>query len=86
VTCGLSGGADSAALVALAVEAGCDVTAVHVHHGLRTSADHDADLAATIADRLGADFRVARVEVVAGSNLEARAREPPVVPRSAPTR
>jgi len=74
VTCGLSGGADSAALVALAVAAGCDVNAVHVHHGLRTSADHDADVAATIAERLGAGFRVARVEVAAGSNLEARAR------------
>jgi tRNA(Ile)-lysidine synthase len=60
--------------VALAVAARCEVTAVHVHHGLRTSADHDADVAATIAERLGADFRVARVEVAAGSNLEARAR------------
>jgi tRNA(Ile)-lysidine synthase len=74
VTCGLSGGADSAALVALALAAGCDVTAVHVHHGLRASADHDAEAAATIAERLGAGFRLVRVEVAAGSNLEARAR------------
>jgi tRNA(Ile)-lysidine synthase len=36
VVCGLSGGADSTALVALAVTAGCSVSAVHVHHGLRS--------------------------------------------------
>ncbi len=72
--CGLSGGADSSALVALAIAAGCDVTAVHVHHGLRDSADHDADLARTIAGRLGADFRVAHVDLDDGPNLEARAR------------
>ncbi len=49
VVCGLSGGADSTALVVLAIEAGCVVTAVHVHHGLRPGADHDADVAATTA-------------------------------------
>jgi len=74
VTCGLSGGADSTALVALAVAAGCDVTAVHVHHGLRASADHDAELAAKIAEHLGAGFRMTRVDVEPGANLEARAR------------
>jgi tRNA(Ile)-lysidine synthase len=74
VVCGLSGGADSTALVALAVEAGCVVTAVHVHHGLRPGADHDAEVAATNATRLGADFRIERVEVRDGPNLEARAR------------
>ncbi len=75
MTCGLSGGADSSALVALAVAAGCEVAAVHVHHGLRDSADRDADLARTIAERLGADFRVAHVDVTDGPNLEARARD-----------
>lgn len=75
VTCGLSGGADSAALVALAVAAGCDVTAVHVHHGLRSGADHDAEVAAAIAEQLGADFRTVRVDVANGPNLEARARD-----------
>ena len=74
VVCGLSGGADSTALVALAIEAGCVVTAVHVHHGLRAGADHDADVAATNAARLGAEFRIERVEVRDGPNLEARAR------------
>lgn len=74
VVCGLSGGADSTALVALAVAAGCAVTAIHVHHGLRTGADHDAEVAETTAGRLGVDFRVEYVELRDGPNLEARAR------------
>ena len=74
VVCGLSGGADSSALVALAVESGCVVTAVHVHHGLRDSADHDAEVAASTAARLGVAFAVVRADVDDGPNLEARAR------------
>lgn len=74
VVCGLSGGADSSAMVALAVLAGCDVAAVHVHHGLRHDADVDAEIAASTAASLGIDFRVARVVVEEGPNLEARAR------------
>lgn len=74
VVCGLSGGADSSALVALAVEAGCVVTAVHVHHGLRDSADHDADLAASTAATLGVAFSVVHADLDDGPNLEARAR------------
>jgi len=74
VVCGLSGGADSTALVALATAAGCEVTAIHVHHGLRADADHDAELAETTAARLSADFRVEYVELRDGANLEARAR------------
>jgi len=75
VTCGLSGGADSTALVALAVAAGCDVTAIHVHHGLRASADDDALTARRLADRLGVGFRQVDVDVDDGPNLEARARD-----------
>ena len=74
VVCGLSGGADSTALVALAVAARCHVTAVHVHHGLRASADIDADIASSTATRLGIEFRSVSVEVPDGPNLEARAR------------
>ena len=74
VVCGLSGGADSSALVALAAESGCIVTAVHVHHGLRESADHDAEVAASTAARLGATFSVVHADVDDGPNLEARAR------------
>lgn len=39
---GLSGGADSVALLLLLLDAGCDVTAVHVNHGLR-GAESDGD-------------------------------------------
>ena len=60
VVCGFSGGADSTALVRLAVAAGCAVTAIHVDHGLRASSAREADQAARIADRLGVDFRVER--------------------------
>ncbi len=72
--CALSGGADSTALTALAVAAGCEVTAIHVHHGLRPGADRDAEIAAESARQLGVGFRVERVQVAAGPNLAARAR------------
>jgi tRNA(Ile)-lysidine synthase len=75
VVCGHSGGPDSTALVALAVAAGCAVTARHVHHDLRDDADADADLARRSAEHLGATFDLVHVAVTAGSNLEARARD-----------
>jgi tRNA(Ile)-lysidine synthase len=75
VTCALSGGADSTALVALAVAAGCAVTAVHVDHGLRDSSRHDAEIARATAEHLGVVFRCIRIDVGEGPNLEARARD-----------
>ena len=74
VACGLSGGPDSAALVALATAAGLEVTAWHVDHGLRPTAGDDAEAARAIAARLGAAFELRRVSVEPGPNLEARAR------------
>jgi len=74
VTCAVSGGADSLALLILAVAAGCRATAVHVDHGLRPGSAAEADVVARAAARLGAGFRAERVEVAAGPNLEARAR------------
>ena len=74
VSCGLSGGPDSSALVVLAIRAGLDVTAWHVNHGLRPSADDDEAAARAIASQLGVDFEVLSVTVELGSNLEARAR------------
>lgn len=74
VTCAVSGGADSLALLALAVAAGCRVTAVHVDHGLRPGSADEADVVAAAAARMGAGFRAERVEVGPGPNLEARAR------------
>jgi tRNA(Ile)-lysidine synthase len=74
VSCAVSGGADSLALLALAVAAGCAATAVHVDHGLRPGSDAEAGLVADAAARLGAGFRGERVSVAPGPNLEARAR------------
>jgi tRNA(Ile)-lysidine synthase len=74
VTCGVSGGADSSALLALAVAAGLQVTAVHVDHGLRPGSAREAEVVATTAAALGAAFRSVTVRVEAGPNLEARAR------------
>jgi len=74
LTCAVSGGADSLALLALASAAGCAVTAVHVDHGLRAGSVAEADVVAAAAGRFGARFRGLAVEVGAGPNLEARAR------------
>jgi len=74
VECAVSGGADSMALLVLACEAGCLVTAVHVDHGLRSGSDREAETVRRAAERFGAAFRSETVEVGPGANLEARAR------------
>jgi tRNA(Ile)-lysidine synthase len=70
----VSGGADSSALLVLAVEAGCDLTAVHVDHGLRPGGAAEAEAVAALARRFGARFEARRVAVEPGPDLEARAR------------
>lgn len=74
VTCAVSGGADSLAMLILACAAGCDVTAVHVDHGLRAGSSVEADVVAAAAERFGATFQSVSVDVSPGANLEARAR------------
>jgi tRNA(Ile)-lysidine synthase len=74
ITCAVSGGPDSLALLALAGAAGCDVTAVHVDHGLRTGSGEEAEVVAAAAARFGAAFRGVVVAVEDGPDLEARAR------------
>jgi tRNA(Ile)-lysidine synthase len=74
VTCAVSGGADSLALLVLATEAGCAATAVHVDHGLRPGSADEADVVRDAAARYGAAFRRETVDVAPGPNLEARAR------------
>jgi tRNA(Ile)-lysidine synthase len=70
----VSGGADSLALLVLAVAAGNDVTAVHVDHGLRPGSADEAEVVAAAAARFGARSQAVRVAVEPGPNLEARAR------------
>ncbi len=74
VTCAVSGGPDSLALLALATHAGCAVTAVHVDHGLRPGSNEEAEVVRGAAERFGAAFRAERVAIDVGPNLEARAR------------
>ena len=74
LSCAVSGGADSLALLVLAVAAGCAVTAIHVDHGLRPGSAAEADVVAAVAERFGAAFERRQVSVTSGPNLEARAR------------
>ena len=74
VTCAVSGGADSLALLVLATEAGCDVTAVHVDHGARDAAPEVA-VVRDAAERFGAHFAAVAVDVPRGPNQEERWRE-----------
>lgn len=74
LTCAVSGGPDSLALLVLAVAAGCRATAMHVDHGLRPGSERDVEAVAAAAERLGAAFQYASVDVGPGPNLEERAR------------
>ncbi|MBM3988815.1 MAG: tRNA lysidine(34) synthetase TilS, partial [Planctomycetes bacterium] len=75
---GLSGGADSVLLLhwLCASEPRPPVLAVHVDHGLRgAESDADREFCAQLCRDNGVRFRARRIELAAGSNLEARARE-----------
>lgn len=74
VTCAVSGGADSLALLVLAVAAGCRVSVVHVDHGLRPESSGDLALVEAAAHRFEVPVVLRRVEMADGPNLEARAR------------
>lgn len=74
VDCAVSGGPDSLALLVLATEAGCQVTAWHVDHGLRPGSAAEADVVAQAAARWGAVFEARAAHCQPGPNLEARAR------------
>jgi tRNA(Ile)-lysidine synthase len=75
VEVGVSGGSDSTALLILAVAAGCDVTVVHIDHGLRAGSADEAAMVGATARRFRAGFTARRVEIAPGPNLEARARQ-----------
>ena len=75
LVCAVSGGPDSLALLALAVAAGCVVTAVHVDHGLRPgSAAEGRRGGRGRGPARGRVPRPRRSRSVPGPNLEARAR------------
>lgn len=74
VSCAVSGGPDSMALMVLAVAHGLAVSAVHVDHGIRADSADDISLIAPVAQRFGVPVTVNRVTVAPGPNLEARAR------------
>lgn len=75
VVCGVSGGADSLAMLALAVASGCRAHAVYVDHGLRPTSRQEGAVVETGARVLGASFEAVRVTVAPGPDLEARARQ-----------
>lgn len=74
VTCAVSGGADSTALLALAIARGLDVDVVHVDHGLREESGGDAAHVMALARHWGVPGRVVTATVAPGGDLEQRAR------------
>jgi tRNA(Ile)-lysidine synthase len=74
VSCAVSGGQDSMALLVLAVAAGCEVTAIHVDHALRADSELESAVVEKLATELGAQFISRTIQVAPGTNLEARAR------------
>ncbi|WP_415814642.1 tRNA lysidine(34) synthetase TilS, partial [Deinococcus marmoris] len=79
VVVGVSGGADSVALLRALVLAGARPVAVHLDHALRPESAEDARWVAELAGKLGVPYESARVDVAAvaaarGWNLEDAAR------------
>jgi len=75
VDCAVSGGPDSTALLVLAIEAGLDVTAWHVDHGLRPGSADEGRLVARTAIARGAAVMTVSAPVDDGPDLEERARD-----------
>ena len=75
VSCAVSGGADSLALLFLAHAHGLHLQAIHVDHGLRAESSTDIDVIRPITQQLNVELVVHTISVEDGPNLEARARE-----------
>jgi len=80
VLAAVSGGSDSTALARLlARDAACRgwrLVLGHVDHGLRPDSEQDADFVAGLANELGVEFNLSRVEVErSGRSLEEAARD-----------
>lgn len=72
---GFSGGADSTAVLLAAAESGCRTVAVHIDHGLRGEESRgEAEAARSFAASRGIEFRLVRLALSPGPNLEAAAR------------
>ena len=69
MSCAVSGGADSLALLALAAAADLRVTAIHVDHGIRSGSATEASIVEHAARAVGADFNALTVQVSSGPNL-----------------
>ena len=78
VLIGVSGGADSVALLLALVELApsmvLDLHVLHVDHQLRADSARDAAFVEALATRLGVPVAVARVRVASGGSVEAAAR------------
>ena len=76
VLVGLSGGADSVALLrTLRTLGGVEIAAVYVNHGLREAAACEEAFCAELCAGLGVSFSVKRVQVAQEGSLEAAARD-----------
>ncbi len=75
VDCAVSGGADSLALLLLAVNSGLKVTAWHVDHGLRETSSDEGRMVFEVATDLGVKAHCVEAFIEDGPNLEARARD-----------
>ncbi len=75
VSCAISGGPDSLALLLLAHANGLRVTAIHVDHGLRDNSADDVNIIRPITEQLGIELQVHTFSIEDGPNLEARARD-----------
>jgi tRNA(Ile)-lysidine synthase len=71
----ISGGGDSVALLDLAVEAGAQVSALHVNYGLRDGAAGDEELVRSLCERFGVPLFVEHVELGSEGNLQELARD-----------
>ena len=75
VDCAVSGGADSLALLLLAVNSGLKVTAWHVDHGLRETSSDEGRMVFEVATDLGVKAHCVKAFIEDVPNLEARARD-----------
>ena len=68
--CAVSGGADSLALLILAVVSGCGARAYHLDHGFRAGSEKDVEVVEEVAGQLGVEVYAERVNLSPGPNLE----------------